>query len=150
MENRSQKTEVMVTSEEGLRMVAKEILQSFPEQRVFLFRGPMGAGKTTFIKYFCKEIGISDEVTSPTFAIVFEYLDAEGNSAYHFDFYRIDKTEEVFDLGYEEYFYSGDFCFIEWPEKIPELLPPEFVYIEINEGNSSHDRLVAWQLRDKI
>ena len=90
---------------------------------VILLEGAMGAGKTTLTKALCDELGVGDTVTSPTFARVNEYSDREGNPVYHFDFYRIDSLEEAFDLGYDEYFYSGNLCLVEWPEKIAPLIP---------------------------
>ena len=102
------------------------------EHRVFAFYGSMGAGKTTFIKAICEELGVNDVITSPTFAIVNEYS-TPSNPIYHFDFYRIKKLEEVYDMGYEDYFYSGALCFIEWPELIEELLPADAVKVSIVE-----------------
>lgn len=102
------------------------------EHRVFAFYGSMGAGKTTFIKAICEELGVDDVITSPTFAIVNEYS-TPSNPIYHFDFYRIKKLEEVYDMGYEDYFYSGALCFIEWPELIEELLPADAVKVSIVE-----------------
>jgi tRNA threonylcarbamoyladenosine biosynthesis protein TsaE len=93
----------------------------------------MGAGKTTFIKALCEELGVTERVASPTFAIINEYRDREGASLYHFDFYRINKLEEVFDFGYEDYFYSGCRCFIEWPELVEEVLPEGTLRISIRE-----------------
>lgn len=101
---------------------------------VFAFYGKMGAGKTTFIKSLCKELGVNDTVNSPTFSIVNEYRsDETGELIYHFDFYRVEKIEEVFDMGYEDYFYSGALCLIEWPELIEELLPGDAVRVDIKE-----------------
>ncbi|MGJ1432207.1 tRNA (adenosine(37)-N6)-threonylcarbamoyltransferase complex ATPase subunit type 1 TsaE [Sphingobacterium spiritivorum] len=110
---------------------ASEILSVFADTRVFLLYGSMGAGKTTFVKAICEQLGVTDSTSSPTFSIVNQYSYPEGN-VYHFDFYRIKDEQEAFDMGYEEYFYSGDYCFIEWPEKIPNLLPEEAkaIYIE--------------------
>ena len=105
------------------------------EHKVLAFYGEMGAGKTTFIKALCRHIGVNDEVTSPTFAIVNEYKTQEGEIVYHFDFYRIKKKDEIFDFGYEEYFYSGNYCFIEWPEMAEELLPENVLNIYITIGN---------------
>ena len=102
------------------------------EHRVFAFYGSMGAGKTTFIKAICEELGVNDVITSPTFAIVNEYS-TPSNPIFHFDFYRIKKLEEVYDMGYEDYFYSGALCFIEWPELIEELLPADAVKVSIVE-----------------
>ena len=108
-----------------LRDAAKEINDLIDESgcTIILLRGDMGAGKTTLTKELCAVRGVSDAVTSPTFALINEYKDAEENSIYHFDFYRINDIKEVMDLGYEAYFYSGDLCLVEWPEKIEELVP---------------------------
>ena len=126
-----------VTSEQELPKIAAQLIEVFGKQRVVLFYGEMGVGKTTLIKQLCKQLGVEEETTSPTFSIVNEYLSNEGNSIYHFDFYRIEEEAEVFDLGYEDYFYSGNYCFIEWPEKIPNLLPEDTatLKIELGEGN---------------
>jgi tRNA threonylcarbamoyladenosine biosynthesis protein TsaE len=119
-----------------LDVVAKEILEFIKEQNIVAIEGKMGAGKTTLIKSVCKELGVHETVSSPTFALVNEYTDAEGESVFHFDFYRIKKLEEVYDIGYEEYFYSGNFCFIEWPEMITELLPEYHTIIKIEVGEN--------------
>ena len=124
-----------------LDAVARQIMEAFREERIFALQGEMGAGKTTLIKHLCKFLGVADVVASPTFAIINEYRTSGGNSVYHFDFYRIKNKEEVMDIGYEEYFYSGNYCFLEWPEKIPELLPDEFVLIKISEGNDTGSRV---------
>jgi len=116
-----------------LQDAAVMLLQNFPEDRVFAFYGAMGAGKTTFIKAICKELGSSDYVTSPTFALINEYSTRDGSVIYHFDFYRIKKLEEAFDLGYEDYIYSGNYCLIEWPEMIESLLPEGIVEVRIKE-----------------
>ena len=100
---------------------------------MFAFYGKMGAGKTTFIKAVCETLGVTDVITSPTFAIVNEYTDGEDNPIYHFDFYRIKKLEEVYDMGYEDYFYSGNLCLLEWPELIEELLPENAIKVRIEE-----------------
>ena len=102
------------------------------DEKVFAFYGAMGAGKTTFIKALCEELGVEETITSPTFAIINEYRDGGGNSIFHFDFYRINKLEEAFDFGYEDYFYSGNLCFIEWPERIEPLLPAGTVKVYID------------------
>ena len=112
-----------------IREAARQFVEQIGEHRVFAFYGKMGAGKTTFIKAICEELGVTDVITSPTFAIVNEY---EG-PIYHFDFYRIKRIEEVYDMGYEDYFYSGALCFIEWPELIEELLPDDAVRVNIVE-----------------
>lgn len=118
---------------DSIDKAAEELMGLFPGNRIFAFYGEMGSGKTTFIKAVCRFLGVEQFVTSPSFAIVNEYHDKSGrNSFYHFDFYRIDKVEEAFDMGYEDYFYSGNTCFIEWPEKISALLPEDTVKLTIN------------------
>jgi len=114
-----------------LNKVAEKLLKEFYEQRVFAFYGKMGAGKTTFIQAICRALGTSDNVTSPTFALINEYRTREMKSIFHFDFYRINKLEEAFDLGYEDYLYSGNYCLIEWPEMIESLLPEKIVQVKI-------------------
>lgn len=124
-----------------IREAAREFINLMGEARVFAFYGTMGAGKTTFIKALCEELGVEDVITSPTFAIVNEYeISPEvtlGNdtvsTVYHFDFYRIKKLEEVYDMGYEDYLYSGGLCFMEWPELVEELLPDNTVRVTIEE-----------------
>ena len=127
---------------ENIREVARKFVEEIGERRVFAFYGKMGAGKTTFIKAVCEELGVEDVITSPTFAIVNEYTTGE-KSIYHFDFYRIKKLEEVYDMGYEEYFYSGALCFIEWPELIEELLPEDAVKVII-ETLPAGGRSITW------
>lgn len=117
-----------------LNIVADKFLHLTKGKKVFAFFGPMGVGKTTFIKALCNELGVVEIVTSPTFALINEYQTGSGDIIFHFDFYRIEKIEEVYDFGYEDYFYSGNFCFIEWPEKIAELLPEDVVYVNIVEN----------------
>ena len=117
---------------ESLPEVAKSVLQAFPNSRVFALYGRMGAGKTTMIKELCRCLGVTDEVQSPTFSIINEYKTKENASVFHFDFYRIKKIEEVFDIGYEDYIYSGSYCFIEWPELAEDLLPEGTVRMEIS------------------
>jgi tRNA threonylcarbamoyladenosine biosynthesis protein TsaE len=116
--------------------VARNLLSSFPEERFFAFFGKMGVGKTTLIKELCAALGVEDNVCSPTFAIVNEYsrpLNAGSEPIYHFDFYRLKSLAEAYDIGYEEYFYSGCYCFTEWTEKIEELLPEHYVRVDIEE-----------------
>jgi tRNA threonylcarbamoyladenosine biosynthesis protein TsaE len=121
-----------VNNESGLVPAAEKLLASFPGRRVFAFYGKMGAGKTTFIKVISSVLGAVDVVQSPSFAIINEYKTTTGDSIFHFDFFRIRKTEEVFDIGYEDYIYSGAYCFIEWPEVMEELLPGDVVKIKIS------------------
>ena len=117
-----------------IKKAAREFVGQLGQHTVFAFYGKMGAGKTTFIKSICEELGVKDVITSPTFAIVNEYTALpDGQTIYHFDFYRIKKLEEVYDMGYEDYFYSGSLCFIEWPELIEELLPDDAVRVNIAE-----------------
>lgn len=114
--------------------MAKRLLGEFPEERFFAFFGKMGVGKTTLIKELCAALGVKDNVCSPTFAIVNEYVAGNGEPVYHFDFYRLKNLTEVYDLGYEEYFYSGCYCFTEWTEKVEDLLPEHYVRVEIEES----------------
>lgn len=116
-----------------LAEVARKLLSTFSEERFFAFFGKMGVGKTTLIKELCAVLGVKENVCSPTFAIVNEYSDREGEPVYHFDFYRLKSVAEAYDIGYEEYFYSGCYCFTEWTEKIEELLPEHYVRVEIEE-----------------
>ena len=126
--------EIKIQSLDQIHEAARQFIAEMGDNTVFALYGKMGAGKTTFIKAVCEELGVSDVITSPTFAIVNEYRsDTAGELIYHFDFYRIKKLEEVYDMGYEDYFYSGALCFIEWPEKIEELLPDDCVNVEITE-----------------
>lgn len=126
--------EIKINSIEQIHQAAKEFIAAMGDNTVFAFYGKMGAGKTTFIKAICEELGVTDVINSPTFAIVNEYRsDEAGELIYHFDFYRIQKLEEVYDMGYEDYFYSGALCFIEWPELIDELLPGDAIKVSINE-----------------
>lgn len=118
--------------------VARKLLDTFAEERFFAFFGKMGVGKTTLIKELCAALGVEDNVCSPTFAIVNEYsrpLNASREPVYHFDFYRMKSVAEAYDIGYEEYFYSGCYCFTEWTEKVEELLPERYVRVEIEEQN---------------
>jgi len=124
---------VEIHSLEQLPEVARNLLSTFGEERFFAFFGKMGVGKTTLIKELCAALGVKDNVCSPTFAIVNEYSDGEGEPVYHFDFYRLKSVAEAYDIGYEEYFYSGCYCFTEWTEKIEELLPERYVRVEIEE-----------------
>ena len=112
---------------------ARQFVDQIGDKTVIALYGAMGAGKTTFIKAVCEELGVTETITSPTFAIVNEYKSREGSPIYHFDFYRINKLEEVYDFGYEDYFYNGNLCFIEWPELIESLLPDNCLKLKISE-----------------
>ena len=119
---------------DNISEAAKQFIAAMEDNTVFAFYGKMGAGKTTFIKAICEELGVTDVINSPTFAIVNEYRsDETGELIYHFDFYRIKKLDEVYDMGYEDYFYSGALCFIEWPELVEEVLPGDAVKVTIEE-----------------
>ncbi|HEY9550661.1 MAG TPA: tRNA (adenosine(37)-N6)-threonylcarbamoyltransferase complex ATPase subunit type 1 TsaE [Prevotella sp.] len=123
---------INIQSLDSIHEAAQKFIDNKGNAHVFAFYGKMGAGKTTFIKAVCESLGVDDVITSPTFAIVNEYTSPANNERiYHFDFYRIKKLEEVYDMGYEDYFYSGDLCFIEWPELIEELLPADAVKVTI-------------------
>ena len=123
-----------IRSLDTIRESAREFVANMGQASVFAFYGKMGAGKTTFVKAICEELGVEDVITSPTFAIVNEYQSTKmGGPIYHFDFYRIKKLDEVYDMGYEDYFYSGAPCFLEWPELIEEILPNDAVKVTITE-----------------
>jgi len=115
----------------GLPAIAEEMMNDAEDTKVWLFTGEMGAGKTTLIKFLCRKLGVADTMSSPTFSIINEYA-TDGGRVFHFDFFRIRNEAEAFDIGTEEYFYSGNYCFVEWPEKIPGLIPPEYVHIKID------------------
>lgn len=125
---------INIPSEDGLRRAAREFVAAMQGRSVFAFYGAMGAGKTTFIKAVCEELGVTDVVNSPTFAIVNEYRRPDGRPIFHFDFYRIKCPQEVFDMGFDDYVYTPDaLCFIEWPEMMEQLLPSEAVPVSIKE-----------------
>jgi len=119
-----------------LDSAAMKFLEAAGDATVIAFSGELGAGKTTFIQAICKNLGITVEVNSPTFSLVNEYFTPEGDSVFHFDFYRIETQGELFDMGYEEYFYSGSLCLIEWPEKAPGLMPEDTLMVKITVGEN--------------
>jgi tRNA threonylcarbamoyladenosine biosynthesis protein TsaE len=134
-------SELRCSSISELDKTAEELLRLFPSKRIFALSGSMGSGKTTFIQALCRTLRVVDVVNSPTFSIVNEYLTAEGASVFHFDLYRLRKAEELLDIGYEDYFYSGEYCFIEWPEMAADLIPDESVLITIQVEEPRQDRL---------
>jgi tRNA threonylcarbamoyladenosine biosynthesis protein TsaE len=140
---RNEEMEIRITDIDHIREAAREFVEHIGDRRVFAFYGKMGAGKTTFVKAICEELGVDDVITSPTFAIINEYTSTKDDTIYHFDFYRIKKLEEVYDMGYEDYFYSGALCFIEWPELIEEILPDDAVRVSITEQDDG-SRIVTF------
>ena len=128
---------IEIDSLSDLPRVADEVIEALDGRTVVLLRGGMGAGKTTLVSRIAARLGAEDTVTSPTFALVNHYEGTQGR-IFHFDFYRIDRIEEVFELGYEEYFYSGDLCFVEWPEKIEPLIPDDVMVVSITAGDGEH------------
>ena len=139
--------EIKIQSLEHIHEAAREFIAAMGDNTVFALYGKMGAGKTTFIKALCQELGVEDVVTSPTFAVINEYRsDIAGELIYHFDFYRIKKLEEVYDMGYEDYFYSGALCFIEWPELVEELLPGNTIKVTIEELEDGSRKLTMENL----
>lgn len=133
----------LVEKEGELEAIAHQILEDFNSQRVFTFSGNLGSGKTTFIKYLCRVLGVKEQVSSPTFALVNEYSGDNNLKIYHFDIYRIKNLQEAYDMGYEEYFYSGNYCFIEWPEMIEELIPEDAVKVKIEIKNGKREIVVS-------
>ncbi len=132
-----------ITSLEALPEAARELLSSFPGEKVFAFYGTLGAGKTTFIKEICRQLEVVDTVSSPTFALINEYMTADDERVYHFDLYRIKNASEALDIGFEEYVYSQEYCLIEWPEKISHYLPDNHVAVKINEDNEGNREITA-------
>mgnify|MGYP004595459969 FL=1 len=133
--------EIKINNINEINMAAKQFVDAMGNNSVFAFYGKMGAGKTTFIKAVCEQLGVTDVINSPTFAIVNEYLDGRGEPIYHFDFYRIKRHQEVLDIGYEDYIYSGNICFMDWPELIEELLPEDAVKVTIEEDPDGSRRI---------
>jgi tRNA threonylcarbamoyladenosine biosynthesis protein TsaE len=126
------------TGLDDLNALSRRVIEFGKEYKIWLLMGRMGAGKTTFSKALCAELGVRDMVQSPTFSLVNEYETEKGETIYHFDFYRVTQAEEALNIGVEEYFYSGNLCLIEWPENISELIPEEYLKIEIEvQGDES-------------
>ena len=139
--------EITIQSLDQIHEAARQFIEAMGDNTVFALYGKMGAGKTTFIKAICEELGVSDVITSPTFAIVNEYRsDIAGELIYHFDFDRIKKLEEVYGMGYGDYFYSGALCFIEWPELIEELLPGNTIKVTIEEVENGARKVTMEEL----
>jgi tRNA threonylcarbamoyladenosine biosynthesis protein TsaE len=134
-------SDIIVKGLEELDNAAKEVIKRIGDRKIIAFYGKMGAGKTTLITAICNNLGVIDTISSPSFSLVNEYNTAKGESIFHFDFYRINKIEEAFDFGYEEYFFGGDMCLIEWPELIESILPENIATITITE-NEDHSRLI--------
>ena len=124
---------IVVNCISDLNELSKIILNIGKDRNIICFYGEMGAGKTTLIKVICKDLGVEDNVSSPTFSIINEYVSSEGKPIYHFDFYRLKDEEEALDMGCEEFFYKNSLCFIEWPEKIPSLIPEEVLKVKITK-----------------
>lgn len=134
---------IIIKQKVNLHEAAVRFIAAFPDKKIFAFYGSMGAGKTTIIRKICEVLGATDTVTSPTFTLVNEYRTLKGESIYHIDFYRIRKMEEVFDFGIEEYFCSGSYCFMEWPELIEEFLPEGTVKVRLTVGDHEERILVV-------
>lgn len=134
-------TQVIAQNERDLQQVGEKLLGQHPQAKIFAFYGQMGAGKTTFIKTLGRILQTTDNISSPTFSLINEYHTSSGCRIFHFDFYRIKKIEEAFDLGYEDYFYSGEYCLIEWPELIEPLLPGQTVKVKITVDESNQSRI---------
>ena len=126
-----------------LPQAARQFISAIGTHKVIAFSGEMGAGKTTFIKAVCAALGVRDVATSPTFSLVNEYESEQGKKIYHFDFYRLNTESEALDMGCEEYFYSGNYCFIEWPEKIPSLLPSDCLQLHITVNGTQREFSIA-------
>ena len=133
--------QITISSLEHIHEAARQFIEAMGDHKIFAFYGKMGAGKTTFIKAVCEQLGVTDVINSPTFAIVNEYEDSNERPIYHFDFYRIKKPAEVLDIGFEDYISSDNLCFMEWPELIGDFLPEETVKVMIEEQDDG-SRLV--------
>ena len=131
---------------EELSKVSDLLISWRDKSNIIAFYGNMGAGKTTLVKNLCSRLGVQDEVNSPTFALVNEYQTETFDSIFHFDFYRIKSLEEVFDIGYEDYFYGGGLCLLEWPELIDPLMPEHFIKVEIKLGDTDDSRVIRCSL----
>lgn len=131
-----------------IQEAARQVIAAAGSSKIWVFQGQMGAGKTTLIKALAAEMGVKDQVSSPTFGIVNEYETPSGSKIYHFDFYRLDDPTEALDIGIEEYFYDGEFCWIEWAEKIAQFLPDDFLLIRINPESELNRSITIQQSRN--
>ena len=134
--------QILIPNLASIDRAANEFVTLMGTHRVFAISGELGAGKTTFIRAVCRLLGVVQTVNSPSFAIINEYFDAEGDSIYHFDLYRIEQPVELLDIGYEDYIYSGYICFIEWPEKAPLLIPEDALQVKIEVQNDKKRRVI--------
>ncbi len=134
--------EIRVQDIKELPVVAEKLLRFSCEEKIFLFKGNMGTGKTTLIKAICSLLGVTDEVSSPTYSLINEYKSRDG-TIFHFDFFRIKNEIEAYDMGFDEYLYSGNYCFIEWPDKIESLWPSNFIEVIIDQDDSRHRTIKA-------
>lgn len=134
---------ITIRSESELAAAARTLLEAYPAARSFAFHGDMGAGKTTFIKAICAELGVQDGMSSPTFSLVNEYITNQGEIIFHFDFYRIDNENDAYQAGLHEYFDTGNYCFVEWPEKVPSILPTGTIHVQITVDASARVVIVS-------
>jgi tRNA threonylcarbamoyladenosine biosynthesis protein TsaE len=135
--------EIKIRNLDELAVAAKTFIEHIGDRNVFALYGKMGVGKTTFVKAICEAMGVTDVINSPTFSIVNEYVvESSGDKIFHFDFYRINKVEEAYDFGYEEYFYSSSLCFIEWPELVEELLPENAVKVTLTKNENEERSII--------
>ncbi|WP_241739081.1 tRNA (adenosine(37)-N6)-threonylcarbamoyltransferase complex ATPase subunit type 1 TsaE [Pontibacter beigongshangensis] len=137
-----EKARIKMSSLADLPAAASVLLEESREISVILFEGPMGAGKTTLIKELCRQLGVAENVSSPTFALVNEYETAAGNLIYHFDFYRIKEEREALEMGVLEYFDSGSLCLVEWPSLIPNLLPENYLHVSMQPAAEGEERIM--------
>ncbi|WP_299758450.1 tRNA (adenosine(37)-N6)-threonylcarbamoyltransferase complex ATPase subunit type 1 TsaE [uncultured Pontibacter sp.] len=134
------RAEIKMSSLEDLPAAASVLIEEAKSEPIILFEGPMGAGKTTLIKELCRQLGVQENVSSPTFALVNEYEGEKGKLIYHFDFYRINDEREALDIGAPEYFESGNLCLIEWPSMIPNLLPERYLLVQLEVDDEGRER----------
>lgn len=136
-----------ISSPDALEEAARKLLDEYPNKRVFALYGEMGAGKTTFIKALCRVLQVSDVTSSPSFGLIHEYITSPGDSLFHFDFYRLENLEEAFDIGCEEYLYGGQYCFLEWPELVEQILPNDTLRLSLKVAEDGTRELA--EMRDE-